>query len=86
MNDLELHIKNSKINRFKAVKETLKGLISQDILNHILEPYMVEYPYIDIMLVSKGKIIEWKWVKGHSGNEYNEIVDYSAKMEAKNKK
>ena len=50
MNDLELHIKNSKINRFKAVKETLKGLISQDILNHILEPYMVEYPYIDIML------------------------------------
>ena len=36
--------------------------------------------------VSKGKIIEWKWVKGHSGNEYNEIVDYSAKMEAKNKK
>jgi len=32
---------------------------------------------------STGKIVEWKWVKGHSGDEYNEIVDRLAKQEAK---
>jgi ribonuclease HI len=33
--------------------------------------------------VSKGKVIEWEWVKGHSGDKYNEIVDHLAKQEAK---
>ena len=36
--------------------------------------------------VSKGKRIEWIWVKGHSGDKYNEIVDDLAKQEAKLKK
>ena len=27
--------------------------------------------------------IEWIWVKGHSGNKYNEMVDILAKQEAK---
>lgn len=36
--------------------------------------------------LSKGKKIEWVWVKGHSGDKYNEIVDYLAKQEAKLKK
>jgi ribonuclease HI len=34
--------------------------------------------------VSKDKNIEWVWVKGHSGDKYNEIVDRLAKKEAKN--
>lgn len=33
--------------------------------------------------VSKGKELEWIWVKGHSGDHYNEIVDVMAKAEAK---
>lgn len=33
--------------------------------------------------ISKGKRIEWIWVKGHSGDKYNEIVDYLAKQESK---
>tara|TARA_B110000908_G_C10193256_1_gene421600 strand:- start:107 stop:529 length:423 start_codon:yes stop_codon:yes gene_type:complete len=37
-------------------------------------------------IVSKNKKIEWVWVKGHSGDEYNEIVDKLAKKEAKSKK
>jgi ribonuclease HI len=34
------------------------------------------------------KDIEWKWVKGHSGDKYNELVDKLAKSESekKNKK
>lgn len=32
---------------------------------------------------SKGKKIEWIWVKGHSNDKYNEIVDDLAKQEAK---
>ena len=32
--------------------------------------------------VSKGKLIEWIWVKGHNGDKYNEIVDMLAKNEA----
>jgi ribonuclease HI len=33
--------------------------------------------------VSQGKKIKWNWVKGHSGNEYNEKVDIIAREEAK---
>lgn len=32
--------------------------------------------------VSKHKKIEYVWVKGHNGNEYNEIVDRIAKEQA----
>lgn len=37
--------------------------------------------------ISYGKNIDWVWVKSHSGNKYNEIVDLLAKKEvlAKNK-
>ena len=35
--------------------------------------------------VSKGKDIAWEWVKGHSGDKYNEIVDFLAKQEVKKK-
>jgi len=34
--------------------------------------------------VSYNKNIEFIWVKGHSGNEYNELVDKMAFNEAKN--
>ena len=30
---------------------------------------------------SKTKNIKWKWVKGHSGDKYNELVDKLAKNE-----
>ena len=33
--------------------------------------------------VSKNKIINYEWVKGHSGNKYNELVDSLALQEAK---
>jgi ribonuclease HI len=35
---------------------------------------------------SKGKNIEWIWVKSHNGDVYNELVDKLAKKEAKLKK
>jgi ribonuclease HI len=31
--------------------------------------------------VAKGKDIKWNWVKGHSGDHYNEVVDKLAKCE-----
>lgn len=34
-------------------------------------------------IVSQGKMISFEWVKGHSGNKYNEIVDKLAFDEAK---
>lgn len=34
-------------------------------------------------IVSHAKIISFEWVKGHSGNKYNEIVDKLAFDEAK---
>ena len=33
-------------------------------------------------ILSKGKKIEWIWVRGHSGNKYNEIVDKLAREES----
>jgi len=33
--------------------------------------------------VSQGKTLSWYWVKGHSGNKFNELVDCAAKTEAK---
>jgi ribonuclease HI len=40
----------------------------------------------DYEKASNGKNIEWVWVKGHSNDKYNEIVDDLAKHEAKLKK
>jgi ribonuclease HI len=34
---------------------------------------------------SNQKNIKWTWVKGHNNDKYNEIVDFLAKQEAKNK-
>ena len=34
-------------------------------------------------IVSKGKKISFEWVKGHSGNKYNELVDKIANTEAR---
>jgi ribonuclease HI len=34
-------------------------------------------------LVSKTKEIEWKWVKAHNGDEFNEVVDKLAREEAR---
>jgi ribonuclease HI len=31
----------------------------------------------------EGKILYWYWVKGHSGDEFNELVDQAARTEAK---
>ena len=36
--------------------------------------------------VSKGKKLHWYWVKGHSGDEFNELVDCAARAEAKMQK
>lgn len=36
--------------------------------------------------VSQGKTINWKWVKAHSGDRYNELVDDLARTEAKMQK
>jgi len=33
--------------------------------------------------LSKNKVINWKWVKGHSGDKYNEMVDNLVKQEIK---
>jgi len=33
-------------------------------------------------IISKGVNIEWKWVKAHNGDYYNEIVDLLARQEA----
>jgi ribonuclease HI len=35
-------------------------------------------------ILSQNKIIHFEWVKGHSGNKYNELVDNLALKEAKN--
>jgi ribonuclease HI len=39
-----------------------------------------------LKLVSNKVNLNWKWVKGHSSNEYNELVDRMAVAEAKKKK
>jgi len=31
--------------------------------------------------IAKSKVIHWVWVKGHSGDKYNELVDKLAKSE-----
>jgi ribonuclease HI len=31
--------------------------------------------WVILKKLSKGKIIDWKWVKAHTGNKYNEIAD-----------
>lgn len=34
-------------------------------------------------IASTEKKLQWEWVRGHSGDEYNELVDKLAKEEAK---
>ena len=34
-------------------------------------------------IVSEDKVLSWEWVKGHSGNKYNELVDDAARKEAR---
>ena len=34
--------------------------------------------------ISQGKSLTWVWVKGHSGNKYNDLVDSMAQIEARN--
>ncbi len=36
-----------------------------------------------LILLSKNRSITWKWVRGHSGNKYNDIADKYAKEAAK---
>ena len=40
--------------------------------------------WIILNKLSKEKIIEWKWVKAHTGNKYNEIADKLATEAIKN--
>ena len=34
-------------------------------------------------MIANGLNIEWEWVKGHSGNKYNDLADKLAKNESK---
>ena len=38
--------------------------------------------WVELDVLIKEHDIEWKWVKGHSGNLYNEEVDKIARFEA----
>tara|TARA_B110000211_G_C13615970_1_gene351038 strand:- start:104 stop:532 length:429 start_codon:yes stop_codon:yes gene_type:complete len=59
-NGITVWIKNWEKNGWKnANKKTVKNKDLWIILNEL----------------SKKKIIEWKWVKAHTGNKYNEIAD-----------
>lgn len=37
-------------------------------------------------IAANGKNVNWEWVKGHNGNEYNELVDGLARESANNVK
>ena len=40
--------------------------------------------WVILSKLSKGQIIDWKWVKAHAGNKYNEIADKLATGAIKN--
>jgi len=40
--------------------------------------------WLTLNKLSKEKIIDWKWIKAHAGNKYNEIADKLATQAIKN--
>ena len=40
--------------------------------------------WLTLNQLSKEKIIDWKWIKAHAGNKYNEIADKLATQAIKN--
>ena len=40
--------------------------------------------WVTLNKLSKGHVIDWKWVKAHNGNKYNEIADKLATEAIKN--
>ena len=41
--------------------------------------------WLELIGLSRIHTLEWKWIKGHSGHEYNEMCDSLARSAVKNK-
>ena len=65
MNGIELWIKNWKKNGWKTASK--KPVKNKDL-----------WKKLDNEITRHS--IEWQWIKGHSGNEYNEQADYLARQ------
>ena len=59
-NGITTWIKNWEKNGWKSVNK--KSVKNKDL-------------WVTLNKLSKGHVIDWKWVKAHSGNKYNEIAD-----------
>jgi ribonuclease HI len=70
MNGIEIWINNWKKNGWKTASK--KPVKNKEL-----------WEKLDSLIVKH--IIEWQWVKGHAGNEFNEIADYLARKYIENK-
>ena len=59
-NGITTWIKNWEKNGWKSVNK--KSVKNKDL-------------WVTLNKLSKGHVIDWKWVKAHTGNKYNEIAD-----------
>jgi len=68
-NGITTWIKNWEKNGWKSVNK--KSVKNKDL-------------WVTLNKLSKGHVIDWKWVKAHNGNKYNEIADKLATEAIKN--
>ena len=84
-----LKIKSNKINIFtdsKYVKNGIEDWIHKWKQNGWMtankQPVKNKDLWVELDKLRENKIINWKWVKGHSTNRYNNLVDEAARKAA----
>ena len=63
----------------KGMTEWLPGWIKRNWLNSQKRPVLNQGLWKSLLQLSRQHKIEWKWIKGHNGNPYNERCDQLAR-------
>lgn len=64
----------------KGMTEWIKGWIRRDWKTSGRKPVLNRDLWEKLLALTKGRTVEWKWVKGHAGHEQNERCDQLANL------
>lgn len=69
----------------KGITEWLPGWLKKNWLNSRKEPVLNKDLWVELYELDKIHNIQWKWIKGHADNKYNERCDHLAREAIKTK-